>query len=174
MAVSESNLTQPGLVDTRLSKLCPPSFAVRVAANNNASDAEIDECLRSHLVRDKNEKPRKADRRLWDSFSDDQIRAAQLIYTGFKMRVSGADIRTQVFSCMPRGHFNLNNTSSDLLEKFAIWSREAHESGISIGCILDIVVFGKSCREVDREHCKRKGFAKKNLLSGLDGFRGFL
>lgn len=150
---------------------CPPIQLGR-AANNNAPETQVSDYLRIRLKDDKSVKPRKADKRLWESLSEDQFRAAQQIYFGFKMRVVGTGFRTQIFNALPPTHFMAHYGPSDLLEKFSIWSRQAHEAGISVGCILDILVFGKSCRAIDRAHKRRKGFARKNLETGLNCFLG--
>lgn len=144
-------------------------FPIQNAANNNSSKRKI----RDSGTDNSNEeasKPRKADKRLWESLSQDQYDAAQQIYYGFKMRVAGMGPRTQTYSGMPAAGAVSHYGPSFLLEKFAMWSREARKTGVSVGCILDILVFGKSCRDVDRDHRKRKGFAKKNLVEGLEKY----
>lgn len=168
------------LKNSRLKKYAPhsydfslrscPSIQVGRAANNNVPEPQISEYLRIRLKDNKSVKPRKADKRLWESLSEDQFRAAQQIYFGFKMRVVGTGFRTQIFSALPPTACMAHHGPSDLLEKFSIWSRVAHEAGISVGSILDILVFGQSCRAVDRVQKRRKGFARKNLKAGLDCF----
>ncbi|MEP4190083.1 MAG: hypothetical protein ABJN51_03320, partial [Sneathiella sp.] len=51
---------------------------------------------------------------------------------------------------------------------FSIWVKKAAAEKIQIGAVLDILAFGRSCRQLDKELCKRKGFAKRNLIEGLD------
>ncbi|MBL4906404.1 MAG: hypothetical protein JKX94_03055 [Sneathiella sp.] len=115
-------------------------------------------------------KPRKPDKRLWDSLSEDQDKAARQIYYGFKLLVGETGFRTQGFSGMPRMTSNRYDGSSDLVEKYRLWARSVCKTGVSVHGVIDILIFGKSCREVDRELRKRKGFAKKNLLAGLGFF----
>lgn len=122
-------------------------FPIKRAANNNLSEQKIENSAENSLNKRGARKPRKMDKRLWESLSQEQYDAAQQIYYGFKLRVAGMGPRTQVYSSVPTAGSVSHYGPSFLLEKFAIWSRRAQESGISVGCILDILVFGKRDRK---------------------------
>ncbi len=168
MTVSEGEFQVRALDSSGVtSKYCS---AVNVEkARGHSSGKSVSKGRQVHLRTKKASKPR-ADHRLWESLSDDQFWAGQQIYYGFKLRVAGIGYRTQVFSCLPQAAFTRHDGPPDLLETFALWTRQAQAAGISVQDVLDILVFGKSCREVDREKRKRKGYAKENLVTGLAAF----
>ncbi len=53
-------------------------------------------------------------------------------------------------------------------ERYWEWAVKAQESGISVTALLDAIYFFKSFRQIDRERQKRKGWARDNVIEGLD------
>ncbi|WP_415236072.1 hypothetical protein [Sneathiella sp.] len=147
---------------------------VKYAANDNISDKEIAECLRRNQMPHGQKRMRRQDKRLWEAMTDCQFRSAQQLYYGFQMLVSGIGYRTQVFDTLPKGKLYIPDTRSDLIDRFTAWAKEARCEDISVGDILDILAFGHSCRDVDRLRARRKGYAKLNLIAGLDLFGGLV
>jgi hypothetical protein len=113
---------------------------------------------------------RRNDGRLWESLDDDQIRAAEMIYQGFRLRVPGAAFRTQVFSLLPRQARRASDRGGQLLELYAVWAGACQAEGLCVGAALDIIVFGRTLRAVDRHYGRRNGFARCNLLEALECF----
>ncbi len=148
------------------------SFDIGVVANNNIPIREVADYLVANREQAEQCRPRRQDRRLWSSLSDDECRAAQQIYYGFQILVSGSGFKTQSFKPVVDGHRGWVEPDSELVEFFTAWARGAARD-ISVTSVLDILVFGKSCREIDRERQKRKGFAKKNLREGLEIYLKF-
>ena len=142
------------------------SFDNGVIANDNIPMREVAECLMANRQLSEESRPGRKNKRLWDSLSDDEAEAAQKIYYGFQILVSGGGYKTQSFTPVVVRRFERTEHHSDLVEFFTIWARKAARD-ISVTSVLDVLVFGKSFRDIDREKQKRKGFAKKNLLEGL-------
>ncbi len=144
------------------------SFDVKKAANNNIANKQLAEWLQNRAEVNGELKASRRDQKIWGTLSDHQFKAAHKIYGGFQRLTSGAGYRTQVFSGMPGRQGRRIEDDSDLVERFSIWAKKATSEKIQIGAVLDILAFGRSCRQVDKELCKRKGFAKQNLIEGLD------
>ena len=101
--------------------------------------------------------------------SADQLRAADMIMRGFHLRTDGLGMRTQSYGWQPRGSGGGNERwESDVMRRFLGWATRAQGDGLSVAAALDVIVFGKSCRQVDRERRRRAGFARDNLLGSLN------
>ncbi len=101
--------------------------------------------------------------------SADQLRAADMIMRGFHLRTDGLGMRTQSYGWQPRGSGGGNERwESEVMRRFLGWAVRAQGEGLSVAAALDVIVFGKSCRQVDRERRRRAGFARDNLLGSLD------
>jgi len=148
------------------------AISAELPANTNISPTEIEACLKANANNFTSGKPPRRQKQLWEGFGDTQLTAARHIYLGFQLRYGGVGLRTQSYSVAPRVKRYGNDHNSELDELFSIWARTAFAENVSVGAVLDILVFGKSCREIDRYYAKRKGFARKNLESGLDMYRG--
>ena len=120
--------------------------------------------------RPKKQRPRRASSRL-SAFLDDQaLRQAEKIALGFQFRTSGIGLRTQSFSGQQGGEQLQEHWQLDLMRAFTDWAETLKPEGLSLAATLDILVFGKSCRQVDRGRRKRNGFAKANLIACLEQY----
>lgn len=118
---------------------------------------------------------RVADSRLFTQMSVSQVRVAERITLGFQLRTAGLGFRTQSFSRQPTGNGNSGAWHLELMQGFMAWALRMQDCGLSLTAALDILVFGKSCRAVDKARRKRNGFAKQNLMESLALFeREFL
>lgn len=96
------------------------------------------------------------------------MRAADLIMRGFHLRTDGLGFRTQSYGYLPRGSGAGEDWQAALMRRFLLWAQAAQADGLSVSAALDVIVFGKSCRRVDRERRRRSGFARCNLVDSLD------
>ncbi|MZR30909.1 hypothetical protein [Sneathiella litorea] len=97
-----------------------------------------------------------------------QIRASEMIARGFHLRTAGLGMRTQSYNWQPSSKGNMEDWQVDVMRRFMRWAVAAQAAGILVSVVLDIIVFGKSCRTVDRERQKRNGFARAQLLKGVE------
>ncbi|MEX1034641.1 MAG: hypothetical protein WDZ54_01700 [Sneathiella sp.] len=118
--------------------------------------------------RDRPCRQRSCESRFFSMLTDEQMRTAELIALGFQFRTSGIGMRTQTFSTLPPSTGNIEERQSELVRRFMCWAVATQKQGISVAAVLDIIVFGKSCRAVDRERRKRNGFARSQLIGSLD------
>ena len=126
-------------------------------------------CQKSGTVEERIPKRRRqGGARFYAVLTDDQIRTVEMIARGFQFRTSGIGMRTQSFSALPPSTGNIEERQSELVRRFMCWAVTAQQNGISVAAVLDIIVFGKSFRNVDRERQKRNGFAREQLLDSLE------
>ncbi len=105
------------------------------------------------------------------AFLDDQaLRQAEKIALGFQFRTSGIGLRTQSYSGQQGGEQVQEHWQLDLMRAFTEWADTLRPEGLSLSATLDILIFGKSCRQVDRGRRKRNGYAKANLLACLERY----
>lgn len=115
-------------------------------------------------------KKRRGTSRL-SAFLDEQaLRQAERIALGFQFRTSGIGLRTQSFTGQPGGEQVQEHWQLDLIRAFSVWAETLKPAGLSLAATLDILVFGKSCRQVDRARRRRNGYAKANLLACLEKY----
>ncbi len=100
--------------------------------------------------------------------SEGQLRAAELILRGFHLRTDGLGMRTQSWGGPPRGRGASEDWQQALMRRFLHWAVAAQGEGLSVAAALDFIVFGKSCRAIDRERRRRSGYARRNLLDSLE------
>ncbi|WP_340149998.1 hypothetical protein [uncultured Sneathiella sp.] len=111
---------------------------------------------------------RQGGARFYAALTDDQIRTVEMIVRGFQLRTSGIGMRTQSFSILPPSTGNIEEKQSELVRRFMRWAVAVQQNGMSVATVLDIIVFEKSFRTVDRERQKRNGFSRSQLLDSLD------
>jgi len=143
------------------------TMPLKEPANDNIADKEIAECLERHAAISCSERHFRNEKKFWKSLSPFEFKSAQQLYYGFQLLVSGIGYRTQSFAGMPLKTIKDSGYQSDLIDEFQIWVAHAKCKGICISAFLDLLVFGQSCREIDRRYRRRKGFAKDNLVRGL-------
>lgn len=127
--------------------------------------------LRQSGARDKQAAQRRiTDARLWDSFSGVQQEAAQQIAFAFESMSQGLGFTTVNWHRLPgcRGANNAVEAREKLLADYVGWARECHRAGISHSMIIDVLVFGFSCRALDQDRRVRSGWSKRNLQEGLN------
>ncbi|MDF2367487.1 hypothetical protein [Sneathiella sp.] len=106
--------------------------------------------------------------RLFSMLTDDQIRVAELIARGFHLRTAGLGMRTQTYCWQPPGTGNTEDWLFDVMRRFTRWAVAVQEAGLSLAAVLDVIVFGQSCRAVDRARRKRNGYARAQILDALE------
>ncbi|MCG8492269.1 MAG: hypothetical protein MI743_11685 [Sneathiellales bacterium] len=143
------------------------AFSLKRPANDNLADKEIAECLEKHASMSGSERYFRTEKKFWKSLSPSEFKSAQQLYYGFQLLVSGIGYRTQSFSGMPVTSMENTGHQSDIVSDFQVWIVHARGNGVCLGAFLDLLVFGQSCREIDRSYRRRKGFAKDNLVKGL-------
>jgi len=138
------------------------------AANDNYPHTEIVQRLKrqEEEARD-GKRVRQSNEKLWQSLDDAERRAAHLIYIGFLAKFSELGVRTQRFLWMPRGNPQTNDYREHLIDLFTRWATVQGEKYFDVLAALEVIIFGKSCRQVDSETKRRKGFAKENLITAL-------
>ena len=109
--------------------------------------------------------------RFFSMLSDDQMRVCEMIARGFHLRTTGLGMRTQSFSWQPKSTGSTEDRQLDMMRRFTVWAEAVQREGLSLAAVLDIIVFEKSCRTVDRERKKRNGFARSHLLESLELYR---
>jgi len=139
-----------------------------IPANNNLPVKEIEASIKAHTDDLKSGKCRRLKSNVWVGFEEAQLKAARKIESGFHMLFGGGGLRAQSFDGMPRAGSYSECNSSDLDDAFSRWAKQVFDEGVSVSAALDVIVFGKSFRKVDQAHCKRKGYAKDNLMKCLD------
>ncbi|HYD19653.1 MAG TPA: hypothetical protein VEF76_14360 [Patescibacteria group bacterium] len=112
---------------------------------------------------------RIVDARLWDGMSATQQEAAHNIALTFETLSAGLGFSTVNWERIP-GAGGTNNALEGrerLVSLYAEWTKRCRERDISHSLIVDILVFGFSCRAIDRDLGKRSGHARRNLMAGL-------
>ncbi len=146
----------------------PGKLRIAPAANDNIPLRIIRDTLRENEQRvQQGDTPIRQQLAFWRAFTPDQVRYAQHIYSGF-LRLYGGSVRTQDYAFMPRGKSPQAQRSTLSEELFSRWARAGITEGVDLTAILEILIFGLSCRQVDKKHGRRKGFAKENLVLGLE------
>lgn len=108
------------------------------------------------------------DPRFFALLTEDQIRISERIARGFHLRTTGLGVRTQTYSWQPSGTSNAEDWQFDLMRRFTLWATAVQEAGLSLAAVLDVIVFGKSCRAVDRARRKRNGYVRAQILEALE------
>lgn len=112
---------------------------------------------------------RVTDARLWDAMSGAQQDAAQEIAFAFESMSQGLGFTTVNWERLPgcRGPNNAVECREKLLGDYLGWAKDCHRAGVSHSMIIDVLVFGFSCRALDRDRRVRAGWSRANLLAGL-------
>lgn len=112
---------------------------------------------------------RIVDARLWDAMSPTQQDAALQIAEAYETMGRGLGYVTSDWQRIPgaSGVGNAGAAHSRLIHGYIEWTKQCHREKISHAMIIDILVFGFSCRQQDRDRRLRRGSARKNLMDGL-------
>ncbi|MBW7911411.1 MAG: hypothetical protein H3C49_09125 [Alphaproteobacteria bacterium] len=112
---------------------------------------------------------RIVDARLWDAMSPAQQDAALQIAMAFETMGRGLGYVTSDWQRIPGagGTGNVGAAHARLVHGYIEWTKQCHREKISHAMIIDILVFGASCRQQDLDRRLRRGNARKNLMDGL-------
>lgn len=112
---------------------------------------------------------RIVDARLWDAMSPSQQRAAVEIATAFETMGRGLGYVASDWQRIPgaTGPSSAAEAHSRLINTYIDWTRRCHGRKVSHAMVIDILVFGFSCKALDRDRRVRAGAARENLLEGL-------
>lgn len=112
---------------------------------------------------------RITDARLWDAMSGAQQDAALQIARAFETMSRGLGYATSDWRRIPgaQGAGNAGAAQGRLVHAYVAWTKQCHREKISHAMIVDILVFGISCRRQDAERRLRRGAARQNLMDGL-------
>lgn len=114
---------------------------------------------------------RLLDARLWDSLNPQQQANAQRIERAFRIMSRGLGLRLSSFMQSFGGGSNESEREADLIAAYFTWGRAVQKQKLSHAAAIDILIYGRSCREVDALRRKRKGWARENLASALSLWR---
>jgi hypothetical protein len=110
---------------------------------------------------------REIDARLIDGWSTWEQDAAERIYSGFQSLTGGMGFTCQSFERRSPGNSRVADRAVDMASRFVTWSTRATRERIDVSSVLDVLVFGMTCRDVDRFAHRRKGWCSSNLTAGL-------
>lgn len=111
---------------------------------------------------------RLLDQRLWDALTPPQQDAALEIARACQLLSRGIGFAQSDWAKTP------GNKNNDVAGEFGRlsglytrWYKECARSGVNHGSVIDILIFGQSCRAQDRDRKLRSGSSKRNLQAGL-------
>lgn len=115
---------------------------------------------------------RVTDARLWDSMTAPQQQAAQDIAFAFESMTKGLGFTTVNWERLPgaTGPNNAIECRERMLADYVGWTKLCHSQDVSHSMIIDVLVFGFSCRALDHDRRVRSGWSRRNLLRGLAAY----
>ncbi|HAU28582.1 MAG TPA: hypothetical protein DCW68_00505 [Rhodospirillaceae bacterium] len=114
---------------------------------------------------------RLLDARLWNSLTPQQQANAMRIDRAFRVMSRGMGLRLSSFMQSFGSGSHENERDAETIATYFAWNRQVQKANLSHAAAMDIVVYGRSCREVDALRRKRKGWARENLGQALDLWR---
>lgn len=112
---------------------------------------------------------RRSEARLWESFTPDHERAALRIGGAFMVIERGVGLQESMLAqAMREGGPGGGLPTTALIDDYFAWGRECTRRRISHAAIMDVLGYGKSCRQVERDRRRRNGWAREELAQGLD------
>lgn len=126
---------------------------------------------RFDMPRQESARRRISDARLWDKLSPAQQDAAHEIALAFEGIGRGLGYAAINFERLPSargGAAGALECMEHLVNAYLEWTKRCKQSRVSHSMVIDVVVFGFSCRALDRDCGARRGAARKNLAEGLD------
>lgn len=108
---------------------------------------------------------RASDARLWGSLDALEQRAAEDITRGYNLITNGVGVKCQTFEKV----YGRGDPDKDVrtMQDYHKWGRKCIAHGLSVNAVLNVLVEGRSCSEVDRQMLRRNGFSKENLNDAL-------
>lgn len=112
---------------------------------------------------------RIVDARLWQAMSAHQQSAAIDIARAFETMGRGLGYVTSDWRRVPGAHgpSSAADMHARLIGDYVDWTKRCHAENVSHSMVIDILVFGFSCRALDTDRRVRTGSARDNLLAGL-------
>jgi hypothetical protein len=112
---------------------------------------------------------RIVDARLWAALTPAQQTSALEIALAFETLGRGLGYIASDWKRIPgcRGQSNAADAHARLVNTYIDWTQRCQRKKVSHAMIVDVLVFGFSCRQVDRDRRQRTGTARKNLVDGL-------
>ncbi len=126
--------------------------------------------LRQNGTREKQDARRRiTDARLWDAMTPMQQDAAIEVAHAFETMSRGLGYVTSNWERIPggRGADNAGEMHARLIRGYVEWTALCVKNNVSHSLVVDILVFGFSCRALDRDRRQGTGFARRNLMDGL-------
>lgn len=106
------------------------------------------------------------DARLWDALTPAQQNAAQQIAHDYEIMSRGLGYSNSDWTRV-RGSGNAGAMHGMAVSSYVEWAQQCLRDKISHAMAIDIIVFGHSCRAVDRDRRVRAGTARQNLVDAL-------
>ncbi|MBI1215070.1 MAG: hypothetical protein GC185_04530 [Alphaproteobacteria bacterium] len=112
---------------------------------------------------------RIVDARLWEAMSAPQQSAALEISRAFETMGKGLGYVTSDWERIPgcAGPNDAAEAHMRRVDTYVEWTKRCHREKVSHSMVIDVLVFGFSCRALDRDRRVRPGAARDNLLAGL-------
>lgn len=113
---------------------------------------------------------RIVDARLWSKMSPSQQDAALAIDRAFGLMCKGIGYKISAPHLPKISHSHKNNAEfeSEIINTYFEWVQQCKAKNLSHSASIDIIVYGKTCKETDRNRRVRNGWARKNLLDCLN------
>lgn len=129
---------------------------------------KVDERGRVTKITREGARRRMVDARLWERMSGDQQQAAEDIARAFAALVSGLMTKNMAYERIDPGRRDPWEQWWERIEALWQWDTAARREGIDVDAVLDVLVYGYSCRQVDANRRRRRHWARANLFEGLD------
>lgn len=110
---------------------------------------------------------RISEARLWERLTGLQRHAAERLEMGFRLVVDGNTVRAASYERMGHQYFSPSERDERLRSDYLRWADEMDRLHQPVGPVLDILVFGRGCREIDRAGGKRNGWAADTVKDAL-------
>lgn len=128
--------------------------------------------LRGHGQRTTDRHQRRLlDARLWDSLTPPQQDAALEIAATYQRFSGSLGYKMMDPHRLPGGQKSPDDPSvhqTHILSLYFDWAKTCQKQKHSHAMTVDILVFGHSCRQVDKERRQRRGTARQNLVDCLN------
>jgi len=110
---------------------------------------------------------RVTDAKLWENMTAQQQDAALEIALAFEVMGRGLGYATSDWTRVPGGGGNAGEAHGRLINDYIGWTVACQKHKVSHSMIIDILVYGFSCRALDSDRRVKTGAARQNLIEGL-------